>query len=60
MDLIDQSQKTLVFCATQEHAAAVRDLVNQMKTSKDPNYCVRVTAKDGELGDQFLRDIPGQ
>jgi type I restriction enzyme R subunit len=57
MDLIDQSQKTLVFCATQEHAAAVRDLVNQMKTIKDPNYCVRVTANDGARGDQFLREF---
>ena len=55
MDMIDQSQKTLVFCATQDHAGAVRDLVNQMKTSKEPNYCVRVTARDGALGDQFLR-----
>ncbi|MCJ2030378.1 DEAD/DEAH box helicase family protein [Methylobacterium sp. J-043] len=55
MDAIDQSQKTLVFCATQDHALAVRDLVNQMKTSKEPNYCVRVTAKDGALGEQFLR-----
>lgn len=55
MDEIDQSQKTLVFCATQNHALAVRDLVNQMKTSTDPNYCVRVTANDGALGDQHLR-----
>jgi type I restriction enzyme R subunit len=55
MDAIDQSQKSLVFCATQEHALAVRDLINQMKTSKDPNYCVRVTANDGALGDQHLR-----
>jgi type I restriction enzyme R subunit len=55
MDAIDQGQKTLVFCATQDHAGAVRDLVNQMKTSKEPNYCVRVTARDGALGDQFLR-----
>lgn len=52
---IDQRQKTLVFCATQAHAAAVRDLINQAKTSKDPNYCVRVTADEGELGEQFLR-----
>lgn len=52
---IDQRQKTLVFCATQVHAAAVRDLINQAKTSKDPNYCVRVTAEEGELGEQFLR-----
>jgi type I restriction enzyme R subunit len=55
MNAIDQGQKSIVFCATQEHALAVRDLINQMKTSKEPNYCVRVTANDGALGDQFLR-----
>jgi type I restriction enzyme, R subunit len=55
MDAIDQKQKSLVFCATQEHALAVRDLINQMRTSKEPNYCVRVTANDGALGDQYLR-----
>jgi type I restriction enzyme R subunit len=55
MDLIDQSQKTIVFCASQDHAAAVRDLINQLKTSKDPNYCARVTASDGAIGDQHLR-----
>ncbi len=55
MEAIDQTQKTLVFCATQDHALAVRNLVNQMKTSREPNYCVRVTARDGALGEQFLR-----
>jgi len=57
MEQIDQRQKTLVFCATQDHALAVRDLVNQMKTSSDPNYCQRVTANDGALGEQHLRDF---
>jgi type I restriction enzyme R subunit len=57
MEQIDQREKTLVFCATQDHALAVRDLINQMKTSKDPNYCQRVTSDDGELGEQFLRDF---
>jgi type I restriction enzyme R subunit len=57
MGLINQSEKTLVFCATQDHALAVRDLINQMKTSKEPNYCQRVTANDGELGEQHLRDF---
>jgi len=57
MEQINQNEKTLVFCATQDHALAVRDLVNQMKTSKDPNYCQRVTANDGALGDQHLRDF---
>ena len=55
MEAIDQSQKALVFCATQEHALAVRDLINQMKVCKEPNYCVRVTANDGETGEQHLR-----
>jgi type I restriction enzyme, R subunit len=57
MDLIDQNEKTIVFCATQEHAAAVRDLINQYKKSKETNYCARVTANDGELGEQYLRDF---
>ena len=57
MDLINQGEKTLVFCATQDHALAVRDLINQLKTSSDPNYCVRVTANDGAAGDQFLREF---
>jgi type I restriction enzyme R subunit len=57
MEQIDPYEKTLVFCATQEHAAVVRDLVNQLKTSRDPNYCVRVTSNDGDLGEQHLRDF---
>src|SRR5215471_2929086 len=57
MKMINQNEKTLVFCATQNHALAIRDLINQMKSSKDPNYCHRVTANDGALGDQHLRDF---
>ena len=55
MDTIDQKQKTLVFCATQNHALAVRNLVNQIKDSSDPNYCMRVTANDGKEGERWLR-----
>jgi len=57
LDQINQKEKTIVFCATQEHALAVRDLINQYKDSKDPYYCVRVTANDGERGDQYLREF---
>ena len=57
MEQMGQSEKTLVFCATQNHALAVRDLVNQMKASKDPNYCQRVTANDGSLGELHLRSF---
>lgn len=57
MSQIDQREKTLVFCASQDHALAVRDLINQMKSSSNPNYCQRVTANDGELGEQHLREF---
>jgi type I restriction enzyme R subunit len=57
MAQIDQRQKTLVFCATQEHALRVRDYINQIKTSPSPNYCHRVTADDGKQGEQHLRDF---
>jgi type I restriction enzyme R subunit len=54
---IDQHDKTLVFCANQLHALTIRDLINQLKTSTDPNYCQRVTADDQQLGEQHLRDF---
>jgi type I restriction enzyme R subunit len=57
MGQINQKEKTLVFCANQGHALLVRDLINQAKQSKDPNYCHRVTANDGALGEQWLRDF---
>ncbi|MAO13711.1 EcoAI/FtnUII family type I restriction enzme subunit R [Marinobacter sp.] len=57
MEQIDQREKTIVFCATQEHALAIRDLINQMKTSKDPHYCERVTADDGAEGERFLKQF---
>ncbi|MDA7950095.1 MAG: DEAD/DEAH box helicase family protein [Pirellulaceae bacterium] len=50
-----QNQKSLIFCHTQLHAAIVRDLINQMKESNDPDYCVRVTSEDGGIGEQHLR-----
>tara|TARA_R110000850_G_scaffold165215_1_gene290252 strand:+ start:1659 stop:4016 length:2358 start_codon:yes stop_codon:yes gene_type:complete len=57
MSQIDQRQKTLVFCATQDHAALVRDMINQVKDSANPNYCHRVTADDGAIGEKHLRDF---
>jgi type I restriction enzyme R subunit len=50
--------KAIMFCSTQEHAAMVRDLVNQYKPKgKDINYCVRVTANDGKIGETFLQQF---
>lgn len=57
MDEINQNEKTIIFCATQDHALAVRDLVNQMNDGTNPNYCARVTANDGARGEQYLREF---
>lgn len=54
MNMINQNEKTIVFCATQDHARAVRDYINQIKDIKHPDYCVRVTAHDGAEGECFL------
>ena len=59
MDRMNPQQKTLVFCATQTHAGMVRDYINQYAAekgwSKNPSYCVRVTANDGAGGETDLR-----
>ena len=57
LGMMDQNQKSIVFCATQKHALAVRDLVNQNADSTNANYCHRVTADDGNLGEQHLRNF---
>jgi type I restriction enzyme R subunit len=54
---INQNEKAIIFCATQDHALAIRELINQYKKSTEPNYCVRVTANDGKLGDQYLAEF---
>lgn len=53
----NQKEKAIIFCANQAHAALIRDLVNQYSKSKDPFYCVRVTANDGEEGERLLREF---
>ena len=59
MDMFNPKEKTIVFCATQEHAGRVRDYVNQYAVEKgwttNSNYCVRVTANDGAAGDNDLK-----
>jgi len=53
----NQNDKAIIFCANQGHAALIRDLVNQNAKSKDPFYCARVTANDGEEGERLLREF---
>lgn len=57
LDEANQNEKAIIFCANQGHAALIRELVNQNAKSKDPFYCVRVTANDGEEGERLLREF---
>ncbi len=57
LDEANQNEKAIIFCANQGHAALIRDLLNQNAKSKDPFYCVRVTANDGEEGERLLREF---
>ncbi|MBW6499630.1 MAG: DEAD/DEAH box helicase family protein [Bacteroidales bacterium] len=57
LDECNQKEKAIIFCANQGHAALIRDLTNQYALSKDPFYCVRVTANDGEEGERLLREF---
>jgi type I restriction enzyme R subunit len=57
LDECIQTEKAIIFCANQPHAALIRDLVNQHAKSKDPFYCVRVTANDGDEGERLLREF---
>lgn len=51
---INPNEKTIVFCANQAHAAMVRDLINQVSNNPSVDYCVRVTANEGAIGDAHL------
>ena len=53
---IKPDEKTLVFCATQNHAAQIRDMINQYRKG-NPFYCVRVTANDGAKGEEYLKEF---
>jgi type I restriction enzyme, R subunit len=59
MDHFNPNEKTIVFCATQEHAGIVRDYINQYATQNgwttNSSYCVRITANDGAAGENDLK-----
>ena len=57
LNAINQKEKTIVFCANQAHAAMVRDMINQEAKQKSVDYCVRVTANDGDIGETYLRQF---
>ena len=59
MEAIGPREKVIVFCATEDHALAVRDLINQNKPAgiTHPDYCARVTASEGSIGDGHLKQF---
>lgn len=57
LENINPQEKTLVFCANQEHAALIRDFINQATPIKKTDYCVRVTSNDGAIGDTYLKQF---
>lgn len=61
LEQINPSHKTIVFCNDERHAAMIRDAINKYKPDgtlgDNANYCVRITASEGEIGDQYLREF---
>lgn len=51
------NDKAIVFCVDQQHAANMRDSINKFKQVKHPDYCVRVTSNEWDIGRQFLEDF---
>ena len=54
LESANPDEKAIVFCATQNHAMQVRDMINS-QAKRGTNYCVRVTADDGNEGEEQLR-----
>lgn len=61
LEQINPNQKTIVFCNDEKHAAMMRDAINKYKPAgtlgDDRNYCVRITAAEGAVGDGYLEEF---
>lgn len=54
LESANPDEKAIVFCATQNHAMQIRDMINS-QARRGVHYCVRVTAEDGNEGEEQLR-----
>ncbi len=54
LESANPDEKAIVFCATQNHAMQIRDMINS-QAKRGVNYCVRVTADDGAEGEEQLK-----
>ncbi len=57
LDKINPNEKTIIFCANIPHARLIRDFINQLSVNPPVDYCVSITAADGELGETQLRQF---
>jgi len=62
---INPMDKSIIFCVNQKHAIDMKIAIDQHKTIKDNDYCVRVTSDEGDIGRDYLeafqnndRDVP--
>lgn len=65
LDNINKMDKTIVFCKNQPHALELKLAIDRFKKVKNPDYCVRVTSDEGQIGRDYLeqfqdndKDIP--
>lgn len=57
LENMNHHEKTLVFCANQDHANLIMNLINQTVPNPPIDYCVRVSADDGARGDTYLKQF---
>ena len=58
--VMPRDQKALVFCVTQAHAARITHLIREEAKKYGihaTHYCERVTAEDGAVGEQYLKEF---
>lgn len=59
-DVMPADEKALVFCVTQEHALRIAHIIREEAQKRGihaAHYCERVTADDGAVGEQYLKEF---
>ena len=59
-DVMPANEKALVFCVTQEHALRITHIIREEAGRRGihaAHYCERVTADDGVVGEQYLKEF---
>ena len=59
-DVMPADEKALVFCVTQEHALRITHIIREEAKKRGihaKHYCERVTADDGAIGEQYLKEF---